>query len=201
MAEFSLLFEEELRLTCSSENLANMKKRGREDMESNLASMAKCLMLLSQGNITNKTCNRKFPSFQALGGHRASHMKSFQALGGYRASHRKSRLMGGDGDMLTAHNELVSKPKTHDCSICRLEFTIGQALGGHMRRHRATINKGSTMPSQSFTILGDRKVPTVLKRLNSSRKVLCLDLNLTPTENDLELMSIKPTRPFLYGFI
>ncbi|KAF6174031.1 hypothetical protein GIB67_017645 [Kingdonia uniflora] len=132
MAEFSLLFEEELRLTCSSENLANMKKRGREDTESNLANMAKCLMLLSKGNITNdsiitqsesllsrlfecKTCNRKFPSFQALGGHRASHMKSFQALGGYRASHRKSRLMGGDGDMLTAHNELVSKPKTHDC--------------------------------------------------------------------------------------
>ncbi|KAF6164392.1 hypothetical protein GIB67_037549 [Kingdonia uniflora] len=174
-------------------------------MESNLANMAKCLMLLSQGNITNdsiitqsesllsqlfecKTCNRKFPSFQALGGH--------------RASHKKSRLMGGDGDMLTAHNELVqSKPKTHECSICGLEFTIGQALGGHMRRHRTTINKGSTMPPQSLTILGDRKVPTVLKRSNSSRRVLCLDLNLTPTENDLELKNIKPTQPFLYGFI
>ncbi|CAA2990877.1 zinc finger ZAT12-like [Olea europaea subsp. europaea] len=59
-----------------------------------------------------KTCGRVFPSFQALGGH--------------RASHKKPRL---DGDDL--------KPKLHGCSVCGLEFAIGQALGGHMRRHRA----------------------------------------------------------------
>ena len=31
------------------------------------------------------------------------------------------------------------KPKTHDheCSICGLEFAIAQALGDHMRRHKA----------------------------------------------------------------
>ncbi|KAM0856476.1 hypothetical protein ACQ4PT_049089 [Festuca glaucescens] len=52
-----------------------------------------------------KTCGRVFPSFQALGGH--------------RASHKKPRL---DGDDL--------KPKLHGCSICGLEFAIGQALGG-----------------------------------------------------------------------
>lgn len=60
-----------------------------------------------------KTCNRQFPSFQALGGH--------------RASHKKPRL-AGDGSLL--------KPKMHECSICGLEFAVGQALGGHMRRHR-----------------------------------------------------------------
>jgi hypothetical protein len=64
-----------------------------------------------------KTCGRVFPSFQALGGH--------------RASHRKPRL---DGDL---------KPKLHACSICGLEFAIGQALGGHMRRHRAIVSAGS----------------------------------------------------------
>ncbi|CAN6301346.1 unnamed protein product [Urochloa humidicola] len=67
-----------------------------------------------------KTCNRTFPSFQALGGH--------------RASHKKPRL--GDGDGAAAAAE-PPKPKVHGCSICGLEFAIGQALGGHMRRHRA----------------------------------------------------------------
>nr|CAB3501220.1 unnamed protein product [Digitaria exilis] len=65
-----------------------------------------------------KTCNRQFPSFQALGGH--------------RASHKKPRLADGGGAA-----EPPPKPKVHGCSICGLEFAIGQALGGHMRRHRA----------------------------------------------------------------
>ncbi|CAL4938805.1 unnamed protein product [Urochloa decumbens] len=65
-----------------------------------------------------KTCNRTFPSFQALGGHRASHKKPRLADGGAAAAE-------------------PPKPKVHGCSICGLEFAIGQALGGHMRRHRA----------------------------------------------------------------
>ncbi|XP_078446956.1 uncharacterized protein LOC144715829 [Wolffia australiana] len=63
-----------------------------------------------------KTCNRQFASFQALGGH--------------RASHRKPRL---PGEKIAA----LGKPKLHECPICELEFSMGQALGGHMRRHRA----------------------------------------------------------------
>ena len=66
-----------------------------------------------------KTCNRQFPSFQALGGH--------------RASHKKPRLADGGVDAAAAE---PPKPKVHGCSICGLEFAIGQALGGHMRRHR-----------------------------------------------------------------
>jgi hypothetical protein len=61
-----------------------------------------------------KTCGRVFPSFQALGGH--------------RASHKKPRVDGDGADL---------KHKLHCCSICGREFAIGQALGGHMRRHRA----------------------------------------------------------------
>uniref|UniRef100_A0ACD5W383 Uncharacterized protein n=1 Tax=Avena sativa TaxID=4498 RepID=A0ACD5W383_AVESA len=70
-----------------------------------------------------KTCGRAFPSFQALGGH--------------RASHKKPRMDGDGGDL---------KPKLHGCSICGLEFAIGQALGGHMRRHRAMVSGGGVMP-------------------------------------------------------
>ncbi|XP_078180995.1 uncharacterized protein LOC144574802 [Carex rostrata] len=67
-----------------------------------------------------KTCNRQFPSFQALGGH--------------RASHRKPRHTGSGETQAPPE---PTKPRVHECSICGLEFPLGQALGGHMRRHRA----------------------------------------------------------------
>ncbi|KAL4576347.1 hypothetical protein LXL04_012439 [Taraxacum kok-saghyz] len=154
-----------------------MKRSRDQDLHSldtTLTNMANYLMLLSRGttstesydvNTVNrvfecKTCNREFPSFQALGGH--------------RASHKKPRL---DGDM-TGHSIDLGKPKAHKCSICGLEFAIGQALGGHMRRHRtATMgeNKSATLPV-------DLSSP-VVKKVNS-RRIFCLDLNLTPLEND-----------------
>ncbi|XP_044506355.1 zinc finger protein ZAT12 [Mangifera indica] len=136
--------------------------------------MAKCLMLLSKVGETGsgnrvfacKTCKREFSSFQALGGH--------------RASHKKPKLMG---DELFNNSQMAAspkKPKTHECSICGLEFAIGQALGGHMRRHRAAMT-GDALVTRPLL-----PVP-VLKKSNSSKRVLCLDLNLTPLENDLKL--------------
>ncbi|KAA8534246.1 hypothetical protein F0562_031763 [Nyssa sinensis] len=154
--------------------------------------MANCLMLLSRGgkfdSVANspatpsrvfecKTCNRQFPSFQALGGH--------------RASHKKPRLMGGDSNQNTKLQSSPPKPKTHECSICGLEFTIGQALGGHMRRHRAAMKE-----SHESLSLFPIQVP-VLKKSNS-RRVLCLDLNLSPPENDLESQLGKSLVQFKY---
>ncbi|CAH1438534.1 unnamed protein product [Lactuca virosa] len=149
-------------------------KRSRD--QDALTSMANYLMILSKGttstesydvNTVNKvfeckTCNRQFPSFQALGGH--------------RASHKKPRL---DGDMTDHHDAIVlGKPKAHKCSICGLEFAIGQALGGHMRRHRAatTTENHSPLPL-------DLSPAPMVKKVNL-RRVFSLDLNLTPLEND-----------------
>ncbi|CAL9096702.1 unnamed protein product [Musa textilis] len=70
-----------------------------------------------------RTCNRQFPSFQALGGH--------------RASHKKPRLDGHGHGHGQAQAGAAAKRRVHECPICGVEFAVGQALGGHMRRHRA----------------------------------------------------------------
>ncbi|KAK9049483.1 hypothetical protein SSX86_031548 [Deinandra increscens subsp. villosa] len=87
--------------------------------------MENCLMLLSRVGQSSslpepvfscKTCNKKFMSHQALGGH--------------CASHKRSRTIYWS-EIETPPNQ----PKKHECSVCGSEFRIGQALGGHMRRH------------------------------------------------------------------
>ncbi|XP_061372545.1 zinc finger protein ZAT12-like [Gastrolobium bilobum] len=167
-------------------------KRGRE--EEGILAKPNCLMLITKvgesesetkpsregelkdGGFKCKTCNRKFSSFQALGGH--------------RASHKKPKLMlGGD---LSCHYPLPSttmKHRMHTCPICGLEFAIGQALGGHMRKHRAATNNGMLIHKHTLRLLKKSK--------DAARFNLCLDLNLTPSENDL----INPRTPVLNCFI
>jgi hypothetical protein len=107
-----------------------------------------------------KTCNRRFPSFQALGGH--------------RASHKKPRLADGEAAE-------PPKPKLHGCSICGLQFSIGQALGGHMRRHRAVEADGNGMGlSLGFGPKDDVKN-------TATRAELALDLNEPAMEEEPEL--------------
>lgn len=161
-----------------------MMKREREgDNNIHSITMANYLMFLSRGgdhqfeaNFNNrvfecKTCNRKFPSFQALGGH--------------RASHKKLRLMMG-AEEETSDIVVQTKAKTHQCSVCGLEFAIGQALGGHMRRHRTS---GCTSTNTS----------SVAKR-NNKRVNLFPDLNLTPVENDMEFLKIGQSTPLVDCF-
>lgn len=68
-------------------------------------------------------CNKAFASYQALGGHKASHR----------------RLSGSDdhptASASSAAATALATGKSHECSICHRSFPTGQALGGHKRRH------------------------------------------------------------------
>lgn len=174
----------------------------KREREVDSITMANYLILLSQrGEFENtnylkssnnrvfecKTCNRQFPSFQALGGH--------------RASHKKLRLMGESDNNQVLHDS--PKPKTHECSICGLEFAIGQALGGHMRRHRAAASNTTTNSLMSTTSTsGGSSVDYDLPNRNNNKvkRVLFPDLNLTPLENDLEFLKIGQPTPLVHCF-
>ncbi|XP_050367686.1 zinc finger protein ZAT12-like [Argentina anserina] len=154
-------------------------KREREDEQT--LDLVSCLMMLSKDgqydsspvkkqkttdrSFSCKTCNREFSSFQALGGH--------------RASHNRPKLMAGNGtsnllQLAQSSPSSQAKPKTHECPICGLEFAIGQALGGHMRKHRDVMTSAADQ-------IRAAAVP-VLKKSNSSKRVSCLnlELNLAP---------------------
>lgn len=141
-----------------------------------------------------KTCDRCFPSFQALGGHRASHKKPRPTENVYDNLTAANSLVGdADRSSFTALSLQIiptgRKPKVHECSICRAEFTSGQALGGHMRRHRAPVSAaptatgvGSAASNISFEAEEAGK---------NSRNVLRLDLNLpAPEGRESELSSL-----------
>ncbi|KAK6271063.1 hypothetical protein POUND7_008161 [Theobroma cacao] len=151
-----------------------------------------------------KTCNRTFPSFQALGGHRASHKKPKTAAMVDEKTRQFTAAASDEEGQFIRTNNLSSlslqltnnnnnnrglysnnnKAKVHECSICGAEFTSGQALGGHMRRHRGPI--GGSIPTASTALSLTVPVAMESEQPKKPRNVLSLDLdlNLPAPEDD-----------------
>lgn len=192
--------------------------------------MANCLILLAQGNSTPKTqhpilvhnnkasasaglyvyqcktCDRCFSSFQALGGHRASHKKPNKANMNITQDNKKALSFVEEAEEYDRFNNtsttlslqisnrdyrasssaatpvINSKAnKVHECSVCGAEFTSGQALGGHMRRHRTFMNTTTTATAAAMSS------PQPQSGSKRPRSILQLDLNLpAPEEERLE---------------
>ncbi|KAF0896911.1 hypothetical protein E2562_030762 [Oryza meyeriana var. granulata] len=88
-----------------------------------------------------RTCGRRFSTFQALGGHRTSHKRPRVRADGLE-------LLLGARPGGKAGGGRASTPVVHRCDMCGKVFTTGQALGGHMRRHRPL---GSSTVSTTWT--------------------------------------------------
>ncbi|KAH0467128.1 hypothetical protein IEQ34_004366 [Dendrobium chrysotoxum] len=104
--------------------------------------LALCLLMLARGGADHRlpplpfsppaeglsykcsVCGKAFASYQALGGHKASHRKH---PGG--AVDDAASSASGSSAVASAGG------KVHRCSICQKEFSTGQALGGHKRCH------------------------------------------------------------------
>ncbi|KAJ6746731.1 ZINC FINGER PROTEIN ZAT5 [Salix koriyanagi] len=194
--------------------------------------MANCLILLARGNETCKlakpvataatavnreaglyvyqckTCDRRFPSFQALGGHRASHRK--QKPGNLDHENKKVLTMvrlareeeNGNRSNISTSTTLslqvvnervlwnpnyVKSNKVHECSVCGAEFSSGQALGGHMRRHRAFASTSTTTRTTTAATMSLGRISSPDRESQESKKPrnsLQLDLNLPAPEDD-----------------
>ncbi|KAE8686776.1 LOB domain-containing protein 38 [Hibiscus syriacus] len=88
-------------------------------------------------------CSKGFPSYQALGGHKASHRKPAST----------------DGDNPSTASVRYSG-RVHECGVCRKTFPTGQALGGHKRCHyegggNINNNNGNKSGSVSGVTLSD----------------------------------------------
>ncbi|XP_022752068.1 zinc finger protein ZAT10-like [Durio zibethinus] len=128
----------------------SMKRPRIENPQTEEEYLAVCLLMLAQGTTTRTSpqtaaknslsnykctvCNKAFPSYQALGGHKASHRK----LGGTDEHPTTTTTTAAASRTSVATNSPpMNNPggKTHMCSICYKTFSSGQALGGHKRCH------------------------------------------------------------------
>ncbi|KAK1422196.1 hypothetical protein QVD17_25152 [Tagetes erecta] len=135
--------------------------------------LALCLMLLARGGARPQTirrtgleadsnlvykcnvCNKAFGSYQALGGHKASHRRNNSNTGGADVEHSLVVTTNSPAVPTTASG---GSGRSHECSICHRCFSTGQALGGHKRCHyegtlgagggHASTGAGSSLSSQ-----------------------------------------------------
>lgn len=141
-----------------------------------------------------RTCGRTFPTFQALGGHRTSHTKEKPPLT-VEAAKRPVSLYDEEDinpypfnkapkishfSSLHFYDSAKSSPRIHECSYCGAEFTSGQALGGHMRRHRSSTAAASQLSPSSSSL--EKRV--IIQKEENNAKCLNLDLNLPPAGED-----------------
>ncbi|XP_051124409.1 uncharacterized protein LOC127246846 [Andrographis paniculata] len=72
--------------------------------------------------------------------------RSYQALGGHRASHNKVKVNSPE-KLSSSSSPAPAVEKIHQCPFCHRIFPSGQALGGHKRSHFA----GGAVPAGSNT--------------------------------------------------
>ncbi|KAL6181667.1 hypothetical protein ACLB2K_048317 [Fragaria x ananassa] len=141
------------------------------------------------------TCNKVFRSYQALGGHRASHKKIKGCFASKIESSESTDEI--DTDLSTDHpvasdhsklsnpihhqdvvvkaESISTKSKGHSCPICLKVFPTGQALGGHKRSH-LIVGPTESKNNQSTTVIPKPATPEVRD---------FLDLNLpAPVEEE-----------------
>ncbi|CAN6565130.1 unnamed protein product [Malus baccata var. baccata] len=132
----------------------------------------------TRGKYKCETCDKVFISYQALGGHRASHKKILktQVFDDYEEEEDEDfeEDDGQNGNLAVVENH-----RTFECSVCFKQFDSGQALGGHKKVHyynnltTNTPTRNVNLPSSTTNFVDN----------------LVIDLNLPAPEEEEEEVS------------
>lgn len=129
-------------------------------------------------------CNKAFPTYQALGGHKASHRKNSTATAPDDGNPSTSTSTANAASTASNVSALNPTGRLHECSVCHKSFPTGQALGGHKRRHYEGTIGGGGGSSKSGVTTSDSGVASH----SASHAPRDFDLNLPATpEFQLEL--------------
>lgn len=132
-------------------------------------------------------CNKAFSSYQALGGHKASHRTKPPA--GTAAASDDSNHGSTAANYVSALNP---SGRLHECSVCHKSFPTGQALGGHKRRHYEGVIGGSAAKSRTTTSSNGGAAASEQMTVSFARNI---DLNMPPSPElqcDEEVESALP---------
>uniref|UniRef100_A0A2P2JFX4 Zinc-finger protein n=1 Tax=Rhizophora mucronata TaxID=61149 RepID=A0A2P2JFX4_RHIMU len=116
-------------------------------------------------------CNKAFPSYQALGGHKASHRKNApgeEPSTSSTSTHSAATVTVSNGS-----------GRVHECSICHKVFPTGQALGGHKRCH---YDGGAAAAASASAAAGGEK-----SGLASASEGVGSTITLTHSHRDFDL--------------
>ncbi|KAG6490060.1 zinc finger protein ZAT4-like [Zingiber officinale] len=135
-------------------------------------------------------CKKIFRSYQALGGHRASHKKNNGCV-----SAAEPVQIFGEADSADANGGA----KVHECPFCFRVFSSGQALGGHKRAHfssSSSISVTRNMPVSVPLYPPPRSRLSMSPVVGSATKratgVSLFDLNLPAmAEDEVELSAVS----------
>ncbi|EOA13271.1 hypothetical protein CARUB_v10026299mg [Capsella rubella] len=138
------------------------------------------------------TCNKSFTSYQALGGHRASHNKVKIVENHQARANAEASLLGIEAivtGLTSAQGSNTSLNSgnngDHICNICHKSFPTGQALGGHKRCH--WTGPVSTEAAQTAAPAGasfSQATETVQEVKKLKRTFMEFDLNELPPNED-----------------
>ncbi|KAG5535170.1 hypothetical protein RHGRI_023078 [Rhododendron griersonianum] len=149
-----------------------------------------------------RTCNRVFPSYRALGGHRSGHRTTSCSpvvkIGCHESSVESTTLLLNNSDPNSDLEKLEStenvveevgfhelkKGKDHECPICFKAFPSGQALGGHKRAHYVGFSEKTTT----------KETASAMEEEVSELRIVCdLNLPVLGLENEVDIdVGFKP---------
>ncbi|MQM20881.1 hypothetical protein Taro_053911 [Colocasia esculenta] len=158
------------------------------------------------------TCRKVFRSYQALGGHRASH-KKIRACAVAQppppsegpspvvvdAKEEKGERAKLGIQILDADSEVnarsgAAERRIHQCPVCFRVFSSGQALGGHKRSHLG-YSSAATNPSTVQAPISTAAAASSSDHVSGTTKLAgesLIDLNLpAPMDEEVELCSFR----------